>query len=581
MVLSQGKCKPTFEEMNVATFEIQIRLIPIKKYTDVRIISTMMIHLAEDISLMTNNLQSADAETCDIHSFLKLNETLESRKDRLQQIRDIAHSEKVKHIVVRISITAHNIQNTSRTLEEIISDMMRLNFDITGGFNFHFADINFDSYEQNLHLSPDNIRSTTTMHMPPVSMIPEWSPYDPGQYMLSEAFPDPVDGLAVLPVLPINRKHCSRVFRMYPFIFCPIVTLSSDEYVVEHSKDKLFLKHKHIYINTSSVLFTNNDSIELCQDDYFSGYMKTSLIPSKHNPYMAEVIVSIVCTCISMFCLAVVFVIYCTFQTLRTLPGLNTMALVLSLFFAQLFYMIGGVIEIQFEWLCEAIGLLLHFTLTSSFFWMGVCTFHMMKVFVFIAKQYAVENVRSMFVKYEVFVLISSAVLVCINIIVSIVSDNPSSGYGGQPCYITNRHMILYTVAIPLGVIILNNFTMFLYVIIKVSRLPEVKKNTKHERRNIIIFAKLSTLTGLTWIFAYIYQWTGVKAFAYLFIVANASQGLFIMISFIINRRVFDLVINSRKTKSLYSRSNNTKYTLDQTRSSKSNESSVKEHVKA
>ena len=46
--------------------------------------------------------------------------------------------------------------------------------------------------------------------------------------------------------------------------------------------------------------------------------------------------------------------------------------------------------------------------------------------FVFIAKQYAVENVRSMFVKYEVFVLISSAVLVCINIIVSVVSDNPS-----------------------------------------------------------------------------------------------------------------------------------------------------------
>ena len=73
----------------------------------------------------------------------------------------------------------------------------------------------------------------------------------------------------------------------------------------------------------------------------------------------------------------------------------------------------------------------------------------MMKVFVFIAKQYAVENVRSMFVKYEVFVLISSAGLVCINIIVSIVSDNPSSGYGGQPCYIASRHMILFTVAIP------------------------------------------------------------------------------------------------------------------------------------
>ena len=76
------------------------------------------------------------------------------------------------------------------------------------------------------------------------------------------------------------------------------------------------------------------------------------------------------------------------------------------------------IIEVHVEWLCEAVCLLLHFTLASSIFLMGICTLHMMKDFVFIAKQRAVENIWSTFVKYEIFLFISSAVQVCINIIV-------------------------------------------------------------------------------------------------------------------------------------------------------------------
>ena len=172
----------------------------------------------------------------------------------------------------------------------------------------------------------------------------------------------------------------------------------------------------------------------------------------------------------------------------------------------------------------------------------------MMMVFVFISKRSGSENTRSAFTRYAVVANLAAAVLVCINIIVSVTSGGPGFGYGGQPCYISDKLMILYTIAIPLGVVIICNFLMFLYVIIKVSRLPDVKKNTKHERKNIIIFAKLSTLTGLTWAFAYIYQWTEVKAFAYLFIVANASQDLFIMFSFIINKRVWGMVSQVRFT---------------------------------
>ena len=324
-------------------------------------------------------------------------------------------------------------------------------------------------------------------------------------------------------------------------------------------KNMVFLEDMGTYLNMSDVVFSQNGSkITLCSNKYFSNdfYRKFP----KDNPYAAEFIVSVTCTSISLLCLFIVFLTYCCFKPLRTLPGLNNMALVLTIFFAQLFYLLGGAVEIKAIWLCETIGLLLHFCLVASFFWMGVCTFHMMMVFVFISKRSGSENTQMSFIRYTVIASLAATVLVCINIIVSVTSDSPGFGYGGQPCYITDKRMILYTVAIPLGIIVRCNFLMFLYVIVKVSRLPDVKKNTKHERRNIIIFAKLSTLTGLTWIFAYIYQWTAVKAFAYLFIVANASQGLFIMFSFVINKRVWDMVNTSFKNSSFYKSSSGKTY---------------------
>ena len=55
---------------------------------------------------------------------------------------------------------------------------------------------------------------------------------------------------------------------------------------------------------------------------------------------------------------------------------------------------------------------------------------------------------------------------------------------------------------------------------------------------------KMSTLTGVGWIFGFLGILTNVEVFEYLFIVANATQGLFLMVSFVCNRRVLMLFEN-------------------------------------
>ena len=525
-ILQDKKCYPVFDK---GAYYVTIRLVPKEDQLDVSFFDTLQDLIADNITRRMSAIKSATVELCEIKTFVKLNIEFETFMEHLQEegFADISYIENIDYVALKVLVTTRDVRNAVVSIKEITNVLYDEAVNMTE-FETEFREVEFVLFDKQY-----------------TSKIAVENPLF-GLNRIFEAYADPIDGKTILPVIPKINDVCqtsSLQYNLLPSSLCPFMIFNNYDYHVE--KKRVFLKRVGIYLNKSDVVFSQNGStITICSDSYFSSETEFNQKLSEDNPYAAEFIVSVICISISLLCLLIVFVTYCCFKALRTLPGLNNMALVLSLLFAQLFYLLGGAVEIKPAWICEAVGLLLHFCLLDSFFWMGLCTFHMMMVFVFISKRSGSENTRRTFIRYIILTNLAAATLVCINIIVSVTSGRPGFGYGGQPCYVTDKHMIFYTVAIPLGVVIVSNFIMFLYVIIKVSRLPDVQKNTKHERRNIVIFAKLSTLTGLTWIFAYIYQWTEVKAFAYLFIVANASQGLFIMFSFIINKRVWVMITN-------------------------------------
>ena len=518
---------------------------------DIRIIPTLKKYLDADIKIVDNTVISAERIYSDVQMFLKLNYSLSHRSDVTFLS---VFKEDIQYIAVRFIISASEIDNVTAFVKEIKDLLLLLDFDITGGFDVEFANISFTLYERKLLAK---FHTTQTLTPTPATEMP-LLPYDPEEHGFFEPFDDPLDDHGVLPVIPTSPFLYPNTIRIMPFLFCPYITLSNEDFTIQNGRKEIYFIHKKAYVNTSNIVFSKNDStIILCSKDYFSQPSSDNIVQKPSTLYNAEVILSIVCTAVFMLSLVIVLVTYCIFRTLRTLPGLNNMGLSSSLFLAQLFYLLGGVIEITIDWLCKTLGVLLHFSLLTSFFWMLVCTFHMMRTFVFISKLSAPEDTCSKFIKYAAFVTLASAVLVVINIVVSVLDDS-TIGYGVDSCYISSKYMIIYTVALPLGIIILSNLVMFVYVIIKVCNLPEVSKNVKHERNNIVIFAKLSTLTGLSWIFAYVYQWTEIKAFSYMFIITNASQGLFIMFSFIVNKRVINMVTSSYKSSSLYRTTNKT-----------------------
>ncbi|KAH3748540.1 hypothetical protein DPMN_182986 [Dreissena polymorpha] len=92
-------------------------------------------------------------------------------------------------------------------------------------------------------------------------------------------------------------------------------------------------------------------------------------------------------------------------------------------------------------------------------------------------------------------------------------------GYGGRPCYLTNPRSILFFVATPISVVMVVNVVMYMSVIVKIMSLPEVGENKSCERNNLKIFVKLSTITGLTWMFGIVYELNDVELFGYLFLI--------------------------------------------------------------
>ena len=292
-----------------------------------------------------------------------------------------------------------------------------------------------------------------------------------------------------------------------------------------------------------------NISLYVCVDDFLSSAAKRYPEPEKRqqsstdNSVSAQGIMSLVCACISIVCLVLTLVTYAVCQELRTQPGINTIALVICLIAAQSLFQFGSQQSDSLsEWGCQTIGVLIHFFWLMVMFWMNVCSIHMFLVFINIDKITVPKTSSKQTIIYTTYTIMASMIFVIINIVVSIIrSDIEGMGYGGEICYITDYWIIGLVFSIPVGIIVVVNMSLFLAVVIRMWRMPTVNSETKHTRNIFAIFAKLSTLTGITWVLGFAYVFTDFTTLEYIFIIFNASQGVFIFLAFVCNKRVLDM----------------------------------------
>ena len=350
------------------------------------------------------------------------------------------------------------------------------------------------------------------------------------------------DGYTLIPYVRYRNIYCPEFieFNAIAIRDCTMVRLPITSISMKQVDNiNIFVYTKFSFLQTE-FNFENDKTIKVCAEAFLR-FLKQAQGGADNTVYTndTEEIVSIICVSLSIACLLITLFTFALFQSLRTFPGMNTVSLCLFLILAQTLYLIGSFSNINSEtvW-CKVLGLLIHFFWLAAIFWMSICTFHMFRVLTHMRVNSGAK--WSIFVIYHIFSFVLSCACIAVNISVSLYF-NKSFGYGQSICYISTELMKSYTFGLPVLLAVLANVAMFSAVVISVKRKASIRQASSNERNDFLIFIKLSTLTGCTWLFGFIFYWTELPVFSYIFIVLNSSQGVFLMLSFVVNKRVFYL----------------------------------------
>ncbi|KAK3582753.1 hypothetical protein CHS0354_015276 [Potamilus streckersoni] len=370
--------------------------------------------------------------------------------------------------------------------------------------------------------------------------------------LISHAFPSISDNKTFIPyIVQSKRGVCFQRDADFKLILsilipCTMMELDEQQFDWNYTEYGVYVPKLELHVNMTYfnvVPNPNGIALRICTQVYMTSQTVKGEAFYKNVSFEANAILSIICTAISLLCLILTLIVYIVFPKLQTVPGKNNMLLVVNLLIAQVMYLAFAFTPNSSGSICKAVGVLLHFFWLSAIFWMHLCTFHMLKVFIRLKKPNPKASTLINVVIYTIVVIAISAIFVLTNIIKALVeSDMIEMGYGPEICYISGGKMVGFTFALPVGYVVVSNLVMFVVVIFKLRSLPSVEKNVKHDRKNTVIIAKLSSLTGITWIFGFLYVWTEEIVLSYFFIVLNASLGVFIMASFILNKRVIELI---------------------------------------
>ncbi|ESO89415.1 hypothetical protein LOTGIDRAFT_125317 [Lottia gigantea] len=135
--------------------------------------------------------------------------------------------------------------------------------------------------------------------------------------------------------------------------------------------------------------------------------------------------------------------------------------------------------------------------------------------------------------------------LVCL-ILDLVPGDHSKVQYGASSCtWLSSRSGYIYAFFVPIGISLVFNFVCFimtLYFIEKAMASTEVTIGKKRDKKRCLMYVRLSSVMGFTWIFGFIASTTNISVLWYVYIILNGLQGVFIFLSFCLNSRNKDMI---------------------------------------
>ncbi|CAF4331119.1 unnamed protein product [Rotaria sp. Silwood2] len=338
-------------------------------------------------------------------------------------------------------------------------------------------------------------------------------------------------------------------------------------------------KNFSIRIKRTGRLYTNR---EYRYDDFRSDLY---IVVCKHDAYnsttngkkkfffdKAPGYLSTIAIFLSICALSITLFTFILFSSLRNLPGCNVMNLIIALILAEILFLLQSLLIMTRPSVCLLFALGIHFFFLASFFWMNVMAFDLWKTFHRGFSIYIYE-IRERLPYYALYAWGMPVIIVLIGILLDIKNAQLKPCYGRffrgcydvcfhtkhdsplQGCWIESAVMRFLLFGVPVAIILIINFIFYALTVRNIRRIRgqverkfQQKKQVVPGEHDVKIYMRMAVLAGFGWTIGFIlfalpdsqqgFQYYLVAIFHYLFILLNATPGLFIFVVYVCNRRV-------------------------------------------
>eukprot|EP00057_Strongylocentrotus_purpuratus_P006015 XP_011660489.1 PREDICTED: latrophilin-like protein LAT-2 [Strongylocentrotus purpuratus] len=263
----------------------------------------------------------------------------------------------------------------------------------------------------------------------------------------------------------------------------------------------------------------------------------------------AQSILSTIGISLSIIALIVTFVTYLKLNLIRKATS-NTliMSLCITLIFAQSIILFGGLAVMNSN-ACLSFAILGHFMWIAVFSHTTALAFDLHRRFGIATKFGRNDEGAAVLSRFLLFAWGCPILVVgpCLGIYFSgIKLPHFNFTYKTVTCWIGDGMANVYVFGIPVASLLVVNLILFVMVVaglhhMRMSPVNKHKSTDSNMSADLLIYIKMSTLLGFTWVFGFVTAFANVTALWYIFIILNSLQGVYIFIAFICNKRVFKL----------------------------------------
>jgi len=287
----------------------------------------------------------------------------------------------------------------------------------------------------------------------------------------------------------------------------------------------------------------------VCQPNFTVGESQSG---QKFSPMMGYV--TCACLGVSLVCLLVHVTVTIIAPELHNLSGKNLLSLSLALIgFYSTFMLNMFIVEIS-ALSCLILAVAMYYFILAAFSWMFIIGFDVARTVKLASTQLRL-SAGAQWGKFVVFCLAGWLLPACIVAAATIIDvldipdipDYIRPGFNESDsglCWFSHKFSLIIFFFIPFAVIMFLNLVFFLmsaYFVWETTR-SSAKITTSGPKSNFYLYARLSTLMGLTWVTGVVAAVLDVEIVWYIFLVLNTLQGLFILVFFSCSKKVMSSV---------------------------------------